>query len=135
MKIEDFYLKWVQGMNLHKIEDFMSDLKALRPELLTWTNIAPMKQGWYWAVPQLPEDAHPDMICVWCDDIHWSYGEQGRSASYYKKFAGPNVRPEGWDQPVCERCGGTKKVWFSTDVPGRAGPLINQGACPLCEVK
>ena len=71
-----------------------------------WTKDPPKEQGWYWALPNMPEDANPEIICVWLDDMYWSYGEQGRSSDFYKKFMGPIPEPEPKPRPgffVCSR--------------------------------
>ena len=59
-----------------------------------WVSHPPMAQGWFWAIPRFPEDALPEVICVWQDDGEWSFGEQGRPRSYYRKFSGPIAPPK-----------------------------------------
>lgn len=54
------------------------------PQAWEWDARCPEEQGWYWAVPMMPEDANPAVICVWRDDMYWSFGEQGRDWDFYR---------------------------------------------------
>lgn len=93
---------------LSRVRESLSESVKLLDEALAalssdgWVSHPEMKQGYWWAIPRFPEDASPEVICVWCDDGQWSFGEQGRPRSCYRKFCGPITEPSPPDKATDE---------------------------------